>query len=642
MLARLLLCSVLSVCLSPLPVARAADPAEAPLFLPNIPDAATYTAYGELVGAQLWGKFVIDLKEQRIYYFDPKLYPLHRDFVFAVLLKQPQTRPAISEYNKNYSRQKPRYILGYLAHHLKSDRWDFSFWAGDHIDAAGVRLARSFLLRTFFVKDKDLYFRPESLLQEPLLGELKDLPTVTNDELYKQVDYQAFATGRAVGRLHIVPPGTAVDALDFAPEEIVILQESYPDITPVAGIVTATFSTPLSHVNLRARAWRIPNAGYHDAGKRFAALDGQQVLLEVREAEMILRQATAAEVAAWRRKKAATVVLPTPDYAVTELRPLLGMHRGDVTRYGAKAANLGEIVSAQLPGVSVPAGFGVPFSAYNNHLQKSGLGAELLALRKDPRYEQDAGFRKQQLAALEKRIIAAPIDAELLAAVAAKIQTELGGQSVFVRSSTNAEDLPSFNGAGLYYTAPNVKGKEALALAMKQVWASLWSFRAVEERRLFHIDERAAACALLIVVSLPATAAGVLVTRNLYEPDNDHTYTINAQRGLGLRVVDGRTTPEQVVYNLRFPATKLVSKSADATMLVLGEKGGVTEVPVPSKEVVLTGPRVHALVEAVKRIRHLFPYDLDVEWVLEGERVYIVQARAFLGGDVFRPLPKQH
>ncbi|HRI48695.1 MAG TPA: PEP/pyruvate-binding domain-containing protein [Pseudomonadota bacterium] len=642
MLTRLLLCSVFSVCLSPLPVARAADPAETPLFLPNIPDAATYTAYGELVGAQLWGKFVIDLKEQRIYYFDPKVYPLHRDFVFAVLLKQPQTRPAISEYNKNYSRQKPRYILGYLAHHLKSDRWDFSFWAGDHIDAAGVRLARSFLLRTFFVKDKDLYFRPESLLQEPLLGELKELPTVTNDELYKQVDYQAFATGRAVGRLHIVPPSTAVDALNFAPEEIVILQESYPDITPVAGIVTATFSTPLSHVNLRARAWRIPNAGYHDAGKRFAALDGQQVLLEVRDAEMVLRKATAAEVAAWRRKKAATVVLPTPDYAVTELRPLLGMHRGDVTRYGAKAANLGEIVSAHLPGVSVPAGFGVPFAAYNNHLQKSGLAAELLALRKDPRYEQDAGFRKQQLAALEKRIIAAPIDAELLAAVAAKIQTDLGGQSVFVRSSTNAEDLPNFNGAGLYYTAPNVKGNEALALAMKKVWASLWSFRAVEERRLFHIDERAAACALLIVVSLPATAAGVLVTRNLYEPDNDHTYTINAQRGLGLRVVDGRTTPEQVVYNLRFPATKLVSKSADATMLVLGEKGGVTEVPVPSKEVVLTGPRVHALVEAVKRIRHLFPYDLDVEWVLEGERVYIVQARAFLGGDVFRPLPKQH
>ena len=613
-----------------------------PPYLPSIPDEATYAANGEIINAVQWSKFVIDLKEQRIYYFDPKLFPLHRDFVFAVLLKQPQSRPAISEYNKNYSREKPRYILGYLARHLKTGRWDFSFWAGDHIDAAGVRLARDYLLRTFFVKDKELFFRPESSVQEALLGQLKDLPTVTNDELYKQVDYQAFATGRAVGRLHIVAPGTAVDALNFDPGEIVILQESYPDITPVAGIVTATFSTPLSHVNLRARAWRIPNAGYHDAGKRFAALDGKQVLLEVQDAAMTLRPATAAEVSAWRRKKAAKVTLPEPDYGVSELRALDGMRRGEVIRYGAKAANLGEIVSAHLPGVSVPAGFGVPFAAYRDHLHRHGIDAELTVLREDPRFDRDAGFRKQQLEKVMQRIIAAEVDAALVEAVWNRIQSELAGQSVFVRSSTNAEDLPNFNGAGLYYTAPNVQGKAALGAAMKQVWASLWSFRAVEERRLFHIDERAAACALLIVASLPATAAGVLVTRNLYEPDNDHTYTINAQRGLGLRVVDGKTTPEQVVYNLRYPATKLVSKSGDTTMLVLGEKGGVKEVPVPSQEVVLTGPRVHALVEAVRRIRPLFPYDLDVEWVLTGERVFIVQARAFLGGDVFRPLPAHH
>lgn len=607
-----------------------------------MPDAATYTAYAEVLNAQEWGKFVIDLNAGRIYYFDPKLYPLHRDFVFSVLLNQPQTRAALNEYNKNYGQKKPSYVLGYLAHHLKSGRWDFSFWAGDHIDPAGVRMVRAWLLRTFFVRDKELFFRPESVMQEQLLSALTDIPTVTNDDLYKQVDYQAFAPGRAVGKLHIVPATTPVDALDFSPDEIVILQESYPDITPVAGIITATFSTPLSHVNMRARAWRIPNAGCRDAGKRYAALNGKTVLYEVQEAAMTLRPATAAEIAAWQRKRSAAVVLPAPNYAVSDLRPLDGMRRPDVTIYGAKAANLGEIVSAHLPGVHVPPGFGVPFAAYQAHLRRHGITAELQALLANPRVAQDAGFRKQQLAALQRRIEEASVDPQLLDAVAAKIDQDLGGASVFVRSSTNAEDLPNFNGAGLYYTAANVKGRAALAQAMRQVWSSLWSFRAVEERRHYRIDERAAACALLIVASLPATAAGVLVTRNLYEPDNDHTYTINAQRGLGLRVVDGRTTPEQVVYNLRFPATKLVSKSSDATMLVLGDGGGVKEVPVPSREVVLTHSRVRTLVEAVKKIRPLFPYDLDVEWVLQGERFYLVQARAFLGGEAFRPLPKSH
>lgn len=611
---------------------------ERPIHVDRIADQATYSAYAEIVDAQEWVKFVIDVKAQRIYYFDVKQYPLHRDFVFAVLLQKAQTRAAVNEYNKNYNREKPNFILGYLAHHLKSNRWDFSYWAGDHIDADGVRTTKSWLLKSFFVKEKELYFRPESLIQEKLLPQLKDIPTVTNDQMYRQADYQALSTGRAVGKLRIVPQTVTPEDLTLQADEIVILQESYPDITPVAGIVTATFSTPLSHVNLRARAWRIPNAGYHDAGQRFAALAGKQVLLEVREASFTLRLATPQEILGWRRKQTLTVQVPRPDFSVKELRPLDGMKRKDTPIYGAKAANLGEIVSAHLPGVDVPPGFAVPFAAYRDHLQRHGIDVELEALLVDARFGKDAQFRRQRLTALQQRITSAALDGALLDTVYEKIQKQLGGQSVFVRSSTNSEDLPNFNGAGLYHTAVNVKTKDALAAAMKEVWASLWSFRAVEERMAYRMDERAVACALLLVVSLPATAAGVLVTRHLYDPENDHAYTVNAQRGLGLRVVDGKTTPEQVVYNIRNPATKLVSRSEDSTMLVLDEAGGVKEVPVTNHDVILTDTRTKALVERVRRMRELFPYDLDVEWVLEGERFWIVQARAFIGGDMFRPL----
>ena len=63
-----------------------------------------------------------------------------------------------------------------------------------------------------------------------------------------------------------------------------------------------------------------------------------------------------------------------------------------------------------------------------------------------------------------------------------RVRLKLGGKGVFVRSSTNAEDLPGFNGAGLYDTVANVRGKAALGEAVKQVWASLWNLRAVEER----------------------------------------------------------------------------------------------------------------------------------------------------------------
>ena len=60
-----------------------------------------------------------------------------------------------------------------------------------------------------------------------------------------------------------------------------LLQESYPDITPVAGILATQFSTPLSHVNLRASAWGIPNAGDKKAREKFGKLDGKVVYYEV-------------------------------------------------------------------------------------------------------------------------------------------------------------------------------------------------------------------------------------------------------------------------------------------------------------------------------------------------------------------------
>jgi hypothetical protein len=90
----------------------------------------------------------------------------------------------------------------------------------------GVRRARDRVLKTFFVQD--LAFRPESTMQEALLAELKDIPTVTSDALYKEADYRPFNLGKALGRLRIVPPGTPYESLLFEPDDIVILQESYP------------------------------------------------------------------------------------------------------------------------------------------------------------------------------------------------------------------------------------------------------------------------------------------------------------------------------------------------------------------------------------------------------------------------------
>ena len=70
-------------------------------------------------------------------------------------------------------------------------------------------------------------------------------------------------------------------------------------------------------------------------------------------------------------------------------------------------------------------------------------------------------------------------------------------------------------------------------------------------------------------------------------------------------------------------------------MLKFDGNGGIKEVPVPPGEgVILTEERAKALAEQVRAFIPVFTHGqpLDVEWVLEGESFWIVQARPYVGG----------
>jgi len=327
------------------------------------------------------------------------------------------------------------------------------------------------------------------------------------------------------------------------------------------------------------------------------------------------------------------VDLPPADLSNPRFAMLTRMRAKDVVVYGTKAANLGEIVTAGLDGVNIPDGFGVPLFYYQRHMTQNHLDQQVAALLADARWGKDPAWRKGELEKLRKAITDAPIDPDVLDAIYKRVKVKLGGKGVFVRSSTNAEDLPGFNGAGLYDTVPNVKGKEALGAALKTVWASLWNLRAVEERDAFGIDHRQVYAGVLVQIGVAATAAGVLVSTNLYDRRDDDGFTINAKFGLGMRVVEGVKVPEQIIFDATNDGVKIISRSDEPTMLVFDGKGGIKEVPVESTGVILTEERAKRLVTMVQKFIPLFPRGtpLDVEWVLEGEKVWIVQARPFVG-----------
>lgn len=607
------------------------------VWVKTIDDVATWQHYSKRVSSDQLGKFIIDVRTNDIYFIDVNVFNIHADFVLRELLRLEWTADNVREYNKNYERVKPRFILGYLTHHIKIDRWTFAFWEGDKIGAPDVLRAKKRLGEAFYVKN--LAFRPDSPMQQQVAVEVKRQghAIVTNDEIYKAADFQAFNKGRAVGKLRIVPVGTPYESLTFGRHEIVLLQESYPDITPVAGIIATTFSTPLSHVNLRANAWGVPNAGDKKARDKFGKLEGKHVYYEVTDTQIVVREATPAEITELEGKIAAgkRVDLPKAKLDVPRFAMLTRMRAKDATIYGTKSSNLGEIVTANLPGVNVPEGFGVPIYYYARHLSRNGLDAKVEALLREPRFKADAAWRKQALEALREAIKAAPLDPATLDAIYKRVRVRLGGKGVFVRSSTNAEDLPGFNGAGLYDTVANVVGKQALGAAIKVVWASVWTLRAVDEREAFGIDHRQVFGAVLVQVGVNATAAGVLVTKNLYDPTDANSYTINAKFGLGMRVVEGQRIPEQIIFDPTNDGTKIISRADDPVMLRFDDKGGIVEIKVPpGAGVILTEARAKRLATQVKQLLPVFTHGkpLDVEWVLEGEKFWTVQARPFVGG----------
>ena len=624
----------------------------------EVRDTATWARLNKLQRGSEYSKFVIDVKTNKIYFVDSNVFTLHADFVLDYLQKLPRTTANMRAYNQNYSTVKPQFILGYLTHYpaldyLASkpserfeDLWTFSFWEGDTITPKDIRRAYKRLQQTFTIAK--LQFRPDSSAQEKVAAQLKPykIAVINNNQIYKSLPYQAFNVGEAVGTLHIVPPNADIETINFASDDIALLQTSYPDIAPVAGIITTQFSTPLSHVNLRASAWGIPNATIKNASVDYANLNGKTVFYAVNEDGFTLREATADEALQHKNTvvEKVAVVMPAADLQNTKLAPLSEISAKDATKYGAKTANLGEMKRANIPlnvpdgiggALLIPDGFGIPFSYYVAHIKAYGIGTKITQMLQDARFNQDATWRKQSLADLRDAIQNVSLDTAVLKSIAEKWQMQLKGGGVFVRSSTNAEDLKGFNGAGLYDTVPNVRDEKALEAAIKQVWASCWNLRAVEERNHFGIPHNQVYPAVLVQTAINATAAGVLLTTDIWG-HQPRTYTINAKWGLGMRVVEGQKIAEQVLFDLGNDGTRVISRSDETTMLVADPKGGVMEKTVAKGEPILTEKRAKTLAAVASRAAKIFKQTevLDIEWVLETkdghDTFWIVQARPYV------------
>jgi phosphoenolpyruvate synthase/pyruvate phosphate dikinase len=121
---------------------------------------------------------------------------------------------------------------------------------------------------------------------------------------------------------------------------------------------------------------------------------------------------------------------------------------------------------------------------------------------------------------LRERIQKAEFDPVLRKEGSQRVAREYEGKGLFVRSSSNSEDLPKFSGAGLYTTVPNVRGDKELIEAIKTVWASLWNFEAYEFRERANVDHSKIFMAVLLQEGINSESSGVMISTNPFDKEN--------------------------------------------------------------------------------------------------------------------------
>ena len=321
----------------------------------------------------------------------------------------------------------------------------------------------------------------------------------------------------------------------------------------------------------------------------------------------------------------------------------LGMH--DVDRVGGKNASLGEMITnLSSLGVSVPNGFATTSWAFNLFLDQSGLNQRIYALLDETDIDDVDALAKAGKQ-IRQWVVETPFLPELESAILdayKQLSADDDAASFAVRSSATAEDMPDASFAGQQETFLNVQGIDAVMVAVKHVFASLFNDRAISYRVHQGYDHRGVALSAGIqrMVRSDLASSGVMFTIDT-ESGFDQVVFITAALGLGEMVVQGAVNPDEfyvhkptlaadrpsiVRRNMGSKKVRMVYADSQAH----GEQVRIEDVPEAERDrFCLSDEEVQALAKHAVLIEQHYQRPMDIEWAKDGHtgKLFIVQAR---------------
>ena len=559
-------------------------------------------------------KVIVDRADgNRIHFQNSTKFPIHWDFAHTHLSGNGKpVVQALSQFNATeYYSPDRRFILGSLTYYEGPGVWAYELAPYDNASAEFLALAIGKVKDACFCGDS-LKFHPTS---QAVAAEASNLPAsvkiVTTDQLYAGIDYQPLNYGTSLGRM-VFATAKSLDKEYVTFRDIVVLDAVPNDISVVSGIITQDFQTPLSHINVLSQNRGTPNMGLRGAHANAAlrALSGKWVKFTVGPTEYSVTEVTQAEADAWwEAHRPAAVGVPNMDTATSELRnidkildlktyTLSEALKKAIPAFGGKTSHFAGFPHMDSTKLRYPKAFGIPVYHYLKFMRQNGFSARVDSLLGDPAFKGDPATRDKALKALRDAMLTAPVDSAFTAELLAKLDAYFPGiDRIRFRSSTNAEDLDGFTGAGLYdsKTGSKTDSQDPILRAIRQVWASVWYFRAYEERSYRNIDHRAVGMALLVTPAFGTELAnGVAITANPFDPAGlEPGFYINAQLGEAPVVSpDAGVLADQFLYHYDMPGQPIVY-IANSTLIDSGKT-------------VLTSSQIYSLGTALKEIHRFY------------------------------------
>ncbi len=567
--------------------------------------------------------------EPKLYFVNSNNYSLHTDFASAVGL-----------YNNG------TLMTGTIAFHPSVvsangtlGTYRFFFQPNNLFSFKYVQKAIELLAANMpFLKNNLCYYPLEQVqlplyYQEQTTYDASRICVLLEADLYADVDYLALHVAEGYGLLRVMNINELPGPRD------VVLYEALPNELPrVGGIITTVMQTPLSHVNLRAIQDDVPNAFIRNALQQ-AAIDtliGKYVYYQAGPTGFTIRSATQAEVDAFYesiRPKAQQI--PVRDLSKTKIEPLDSISFAESASFGVKCANVATMRTFGFPDGTIPDGYGVPFYFYDEFMKYNGFYTRIQSMLADASFQADYNIREQQLADFRSDIKNGSMPPWMLDQLRTMQQSFPVGISIRCRSSTNNEDLPGFSGAGLYDSKTQHPNEGHIAKSIKQVYASMWNFRAFEEREFYRVDHLTAAMGVLVHPNHENEKAnGVGVSTDpIYKTEG--TFYLNTQLGEDLVTnPNALSVPEEILLD--------AVSSTDDDYFVMSPSNQVPMDTLLMKEIYLDQMRaflstIHTKFQVLYNAVGKTGFAMEIEYKINAEnQLTIKQARpwaSYWGGE---------